>query len=96
MTREHDGLALDVPPFRLEERVEVPEIVAGPRIGITRGTELSWRYMKPARRISAVPYDEFDLHAGRSRDAGDRHLREHPARAAVGEAVDHRHEPSRA
>ena len=45
VTREHDGLALDVPPFRLEERVEVPEIIAGPRIGITRATELSWRYM---------------------------------------------------
>lgn len=45
VTREHDGLALDVPPFRLEERVEVPEIIAGPRIGITRATELSWRYV---------------------------------------------------
>ena len=45
VTREHDGLALDVPPFRLEARVEVPEIVSGPRIGITRGTESSWRYM---------------------------------------------------
>jgi DNA-3-methyladenine glycosylase len=45
ITREHDGLALDVPPFRLEPRAEVPEIVTGPRIGITRATELSWRYM---------------------------------------------------
>jgi DNA-3-methyladenine glycosylase len=44
ITREHDGLALDVPPFRLEARAEVPEIVTGPRIGITRATELSWRY----------------------------------------------------
>jgi DNA-3-methyladenine glycosylase len=45
ITREHDGLALDVPPFELLERGEVPEIVTGPRIGITRATELSWRYM---------------------------------------------------
>ncbi len=44
ITREHDGLALDVPPFELVERDEVPQIVTGPRIGITRATELSWRY----------------------------------------------------
>jgi DNA-3-methyladenine glycosylase len=44
ITREHDGLALDVSPFRLEARAEVPEIVTGPRIGITRATDLSWRY----------------------------------------------------
>jgi DNA-3-methyladenine glycosylase len=43
---EHNGLALDAPPFRLESRVEVPELVTGPRIGITRATELSWRYME--------------------------------------------------
>ena len=45
ITREHDGLALDVPPFELVERNEVPEIVMGPRIGITRATDLSWRYV---------------------------------------------------
>jgi DNA-3-methyladenine glycosylase len=45
---EHDGLSLDAPPFRLEPRVEVPEIVAGPRIGLTRATELPWRYMDAA------------------------------------------------
>jgi DNA-3-methyladenine glycosylase len=44
ITREHDGRALDAPPFRLEERTDVPEIATGPRIGITRATELSWRY----------------------------------------------------
>jgi DNA-3-methyladenine glycosylase len=44
ITGEQDGLALDLPPFRLEERSEVPEIVTGPRVGITRATELPWRY----------------------------------------------------
>lgn len=44
ITREHDGRALDRPPFRLDQREEVPEIVTGPRIGITRATEYSWRY----------------------------------------------------
>jgi DNA-3-methyladenine glycosylase len=46
VTREYDGLALDVPPFELVERSEMPEIVTGPRIGITRATELNWRYMR--------------------------------------------------
>ena len=46
ITREHDGLPLDRSPFRLEERNEAPEIVTAPRIGITRATELSWRYLE--------------------------------------------------
>ena len=44
ITGEHDGLPLDRPPFRLEERREVPQIATGPRIGITRAAELPWRY----------------------------------------------------
>ena len=44
ITGAHDGLPLDEPPFRLEPRGDAPEIVTGPRIGITRATELSWRY----------------------------------------------------
>jgi DNA-3-methyladenine glycosylase len=44
ITGEHDGLPLDRPPFRLEPRDAAPEIVTGPRVGITRATELSWRY----------------------------------------------------
>jgi DNA-3-methyladenine glycosylase len=44
ITREHDGLPLDEAPFELRARDAVPDIVTGPRIGITRATELSWRY----------------------------------------------------
>ena len=36
--------ALDEPPFLLEERTEPPEILTGPRIGLTRATERTWRY----------------------------------------------------
>ena len=44
ITGEHDGLALDAPPFELLARETTPEIATGPRIGITKATELSWRY----------------------------------------------------
>ena len=43
ITHAHNGLALDAPPFELRARA-APEIVAGPRIGITKAVELPWRY----------------------------------------------------
>ena len=51
ITREHDGLALDEPPFGLLAREETPEIVTAPRIGITKATELSWRYAEEGSRF---------------------------------------------
>ena len=42
--RSHDGLALDEPPFVVLARDATPEIVTGPRIGITKAVEHSWRY----------------------------------------------------
>ena len=44
VTRAHDGLALDAPPFQLEARTKKPEIVVGPRIGITKAADRPWRY----------------------------------------------------
>ena len=44
ITHDQDGASLDRAPFELRSRAETPRIVTGPRIGITRATELSWRY----------------------------------------------------
>ncbi len=39
-----NGCALDEPPFALSPRADVPEIVTGPRIGLTRAAEVAWRF----------------------------------------------------
>ena len=44
VTRDHNGLPLDEPPFELFARSVAVQVVTGPRIGITRATERAWRY----------------------------------------------------
>jgi DNA-3-methyladenine glycosylase len=44
VSRAHDGLALDEPPFRIDARDTDVDVVAGPRIGITRAADRPWRY----------------------------------------------------
>jgi DNA-3-methyladenine glycosylase len=44
ITRVHDGLALDEPPFALHPRGSAPLLVVGTRVGITRAVEQPWRY----------------------------------------------------
>jgi DNA-3-methyladenine glycosylase len=51
ITRDHDGLPLDEPPFELRLRDEPVEVAAGPRIGITRAAELPWRYVEAGSRF---------------------------------------------
>ncbi len=44
ISRDHDGLPLDEPPFELLAREIAPELAVGRRIGITRAVEQPWRY----------------------------------------------------
>jgi DNA-3-methyladenine glycosylase len=44
VSREHDGLPLDEPPFRLEASARYVKVASGPRIGITRAADRLWRY----------------------------------------------------
>jgi len=56
VTREHDGMALDAPPFRLlppEGRVAV---VVGPRIGITKAVEVPWRFGLKGSKFLSKPF----------------------------------------
>jgi DNA-3-methyladenine glycosylase len=55
ITREHDGLPLDRPPFELREPSEPVQIAAGARIGITRAAELPWRYALAGSRFVSRP-----------------------------------------
>ena len=51
VTGEHDGLALDEPPFAVLDGAGTVELVRGPRVGITRATELPWRYCERGSRF---------------------------------------------
>jgi DNA-3-methyladenine glycosylase len=56
VTRDHDGLPLDAPPFELCPRPRPIELASGPRIGITRAAERPWRYGLAGSRFLSRPF----------------------------------------
>jgi DNA-3-methyladenine glycosylase len=56
ITAAHNGMTLDAPPFELFARVGRAEVVAGPRIGITKAAELPWRYGLKDSRFLSKPF----------------------------------------
>jgi DNA-3-methyladenine glycosylase len=56
ITRAHNGLALDEPPFELRARQGEVEVVSGVRIGITKAAELPWRYGLTGSRFLSKPF----------------------------------------
>ena len=56
VTSKHNGLALDAPPFELWARQGAVEVVAGPRIGLTKAADLPWRYGEKGSRFLSKPF----------------------------------------
>ncbi len=56
VTREHDGLSVQEPPFELRPRRGPVELVTGPRIGITKAAERPWRYGLAGSRFVSRPF----------------------------------------
>src|SRR6201995_724755 len=56
ITRDHNGCALDAPPFALHARKGPVEVVSGIRIGLTKAVDLPWRYGLKGSKFLSKPF----------------------------------------
>ena len=56
VSHAHNGLPLAMPPFALFARAGKPEIVTGPRIGITKAVSEPWRYGLKGSKFVSKPF----------------------------------------
>ena len=52
----HNGLSLTALPFEIFAGDGKPEVIAGPRIGITKAVDLPWRYGEKGSRFLSKPF----------------------------------------
>ena len=55
VTREHNGMRMDQPPFWLEPGPNAG-VVVGPRIGITKAIDAPWRFGEAGSRFLSKPF----------------------------------------
>jgi len=53
---KHNGAPLDKTPFEIYARDITPEIITGPRIGISKAINLPWRYGLKGSRFISKPF----------------------------------------
>lgn len=58
VTRAQDGLDLAAPPFALLAAAAACEVVAGPRIGLTKGADTPWRFGLGGSRFLSRPFGD--------------------------------------
>jgi DNA-3-methyladenine glycosylase len=56
VSRLHNGMALALPPFALAPAPAAPEVVAGPRIGISKAMAVPWRFGLAGSRFWSRPF----------------------------------------
>jgi DNA-3-methyladenine glycosylase len=57
---KHNGARLDKIPFQVFARGSTPDIVAGPRIGISKAVELPWRYGLKGSKFMSKPFRDLE------------------------------------
>jgi DNA-3-methyladenine glycosylase len=56
VTHKHNGLPLDRTPFELRARGEIPDVVTGVRIGISKAADKPWRYGLKGSKFMSKPF----------------------------------------
>lgn len=56
ITRAHNGLPIDAPPFELARATRKVRVISGPRIGISKAVDQPWRFGLEGSRFLSRPF----------------------------------------